>query len=205
MRVALIGDSQSEALWPRVKKLLPSLEFVLTRTQRGWAESHYHNEGKLAQELKDAKPELVVIELGGNNAAVTEAKYKPHVDWILEAARASGAKNILYFGPAAATKEPYKSNKEWTRSFQSQYLPKEAKVTWRDSFPHTQTGQVDGVHFNGGVYNAWAAVMAPLILKTVQSSPSLVAAVPRWALWSGAGLVSSLTALVVIRRMRRNR
>ena len=52
MRVALIGDSQSEALWPRVKKLLPSLEFVLTRTQRGWAESHYHNEGKLAQELK---------------------------------------------------------------------------------------------------------------------------------------------------------
>ena len=205
MRIALIGDSQSEALWPRMKKLLPNLEYVLTRTQRGWSEWHYHNEGKLAQELKDAKPDVVVIELGGNNAFMSEDKYKPHVDWILEAARASGAKSIVYFGPAAATKDPYKGYKEWTRGFHSQYLPSQPNVAWYDSFPYTQTGHVDGVHFGGKTYDAWAQVMAPLIDKATQSAVSTLSAPPRWALWGGIGALGSLLMIALLRRNRKRR
>lgn len=170
MKIALIGDSQSEALWPRVQKALPQHEFVLVRTQRGWAETHYRNEGKLEQQLMDAKPDLVVIELGGNNATLNDAKYQASVDWMLNAARKSGAKSILYFGPAAATKEPFKSNKEWTRGFQQKYLASQAGVIWYDNFPHTQTGQVDGVHFGGSTYNTWAAAIVPVIDSAAKGS-----------------------------------
>jgi lysophospholipase L1-like esterase len=173
VKVALIGDSQSEALWPRVQKALPQHQFVLVRTQRGWAESHYRNEGKLEQQLVDAKPDLVVIELGGNNATLNDVKYQASVDWMLDAARKSGAKSILYMGPAAATKEPFKSNKEWTRSFQKGYLPSQPRVTWYDNFPHTQTGQVDGVHFGGSTYNTWAAALVPVIDSAAKGSGGL--------------------------------
>jgi lysophospholipase L1-like esterase len=163
VKIALIGDSQSEALWPRVKKALTAHEFVLTRTQRGWSELNYMKEGKLAQELKDAKPELVVIELGGNNSTLNEAKYQSYIDWMLNAARQSGARHILYMGPAAATKQPFQGNKEWTRAFQSKYLPGQANLTWYDNFPHTQSGHADGVHFGGKTYNEWSAALVPVI------------------------------------------
>lgn len=168
-RIALIGDSQAEALWPRVQKLLPEADFVLSRFQRGWSEWSYKNDGTLAAQLAAARPDLVVIELGGNNSFLTDAKYRPNIDWMLSAARASGAKKVLWLGPAAATKEPYKSNKEWTRSYQSQYLPQK-DVTWYDNFPHTQAGHVDGVHFGGSVYNAWAPVLAEQIRKAAEAA-----------------------------------
>lgn len=197
VRIALIGDSQSEALWPRVQKVLPHHDFVLVRTQRAWAESHYKSEGKLEQQLKDAKPNLVVIELGGNNATLNDEKYKASVDWMLNAARQSGAKKILYFGPAAATKEPFKGNKEWTRSFQSKYLPGQPGVAWYDNFPHTQTGQVDGVHFGGPTYNTWAAALVPVIDSAAKSSAGfdLVPATPGGKIAAGILLIAVLVGV----------
>ena len=162
-RVALIGDSQAEALWPRVQKAMPDVDFVLSRFQRGWSEWSYKNDGTVAQQLAATQPELVVFELGGNNSFLTDSKYKPNVDWLLNAARASGARRILWLGPAAATKEPFKANKEWTRATQSQYMPSQSDVIWYDNFPHTQEGHVDGVHFNGRVYDAWAPVLVEQI------------------------------------------
>lgn len=175
VRVALIGDSQAEALWPRVQKAMPDVDFVLSRFQRGWSEWSYKNDATIAQQLIDARPDLVVIELGGNNSFLSDAKYRPNVDWMLNAAKSAGAKRVLWFGPAAATKEPFKSNKEWTRSYQSQYLPSQG-VTWYDNFPHTQSGHVDGVHFGSGVYNAWAPVLVQQIraaVASLESNPSL--------------------------------
>ena len=197
MKVALIGDSQSEALWPRVQKALPQHQFVLVRTQRGWAESHYRNEGKLEQQLADAKPDLVVIELGGNNATLNDVKYQASVDWMLDAARKSGAKSVLYFGPAAATKEPFKSNKEWTRGFQSKYLPSQPGVKWYDNFPHTQTGQIDGVHFGGSTYNTWAAAITPVIDAAAKSAGgfALVPRSPGGKVAVGLVLVASIALL----------
>lgn len=176
-RVALVGDSQAEALWPRVQKAMPDVDFVLSRFQRGWSEWSYRKDGTLAQQLLDARPDLVVIELGGNNSFLTDGTYRPNVDWLLDAVRASGAKHVLWLGPAAATKEPFKTNKEWTRAYQSQYLPAQ-NVTWYDNFPHTQSGHVDGVHFGPSVYNAWAPILVEQIRKTLAStdaSPSLPA------------------------------
>lgn len=206
-RIALIGDSQAEALWPRVQKAMPDAEFVLSRFQRGWSEWHYHNEGKLAQELRDAKPDLVVIELGGNNAFTTQAKYQPHVDWVLEAARASGAKRILYFGPAAATKEPYKDNKEWTRSFQSQYLPTQTDVFWYDNFPHTQTGHVDGVHFGASIYNAWAPVIVEQIRSRLSGVSDIATRNPKKVLaLAGLGvLFGSFLVALALKKLKPSR
>lgn len=159
-RIALIGDSQAEALWPRIQKAAPTAQFVLVRAQRGWAEIHYNKEGRLAQELKAAAPDIVVVELGGNNSLTTEARYRPESDRLLASVREAKPKRILFLGPAAATKEPYKSNKEWTRSFQSAYLASQPDITWIDSFPYTQSGHTDGVHFNSSTYDTWAAAIA---------------------------------------------
>jgi hypothetical protein len=161
LRVALIGDSQSEVLWPLLKKSMPQHDFVLVRTQRGWFELQYKNEGKLAQELLDAKPDLVIVELGGNNYLTSAVKYQPAVDWMLNAARAGGARQVLWVGPAAAVKEPFKSNKEWTRGFQQQHLQTQPDVVWMDSFPYTQSNHADdGVHFKGSsVHRAWASAI----------------------------------------------
>jgi lysophospholipase L1-like esterase len=179
-RVALIGDSQAEALWPRVQKAMPDVDFVLSRFQRGWSEWSYKNDGTIAQQLIDARPDLVVIELGGNNSFLTDVKYRPNVDWMLNAAKASGAKHVLWFGPAAATKEPFKANKEWTRAYQSQYLPSQG-VTWYDNFPHTLSGHADGVHFKPSVYNTWAPALVEQIrgaISSLDASPSLPALPP---------------------------
>lgn len=171
-RIALIGNSQSEALWPLVRSAMPTHEFVLVRTERGWFEYGYKNEGKVAQQLKDAKPDVVVIELGGNNYLTTAGKYQPYVDWMLEAARQSGAKRILWLGPAAATKEPNKTNKEWTRGFQQSYLTPQPNLTWMDSFPYTQTGHRDGVHFSAKVYKPWSEVIVAAIEAEVKAATS---------------------------------
>jgi lysophospholipase L1-like esterase len=174
-RVALVGDSQAEALWPRVQKAMPEVEFVLSRFQRGWSEWSYKNDGTITQQLATAKPDLVVFELGGNNSFLTDAKYRPNVEWLLDAARNCGARTILWLGPAAATKEPFKSNKEWTRSYQSQFMPNQPGVIWYDDFPHTQSGHVDGVHFNGRVYDAWAPVLVGQIRNALQNQvPAVV-------------------------------
>jgi lysophospholipase L1-like esterase len=205
MRIALIGDSQSEALWPRVQKAMPQHQFVLVRTQRGWESVHYKKEGKLEQQLKDAKPELVVIELGGNNFFVTEDKYRPYVDWMLSAARQSGAKHILWIGPATATKSPNKENKEWTNAFQKQYIGSQPDVTWFDSFPYTLTGHVDGVHFGSSTYGPWSQVIVTAIetaTKKAEGGPLALVGKPA-VLFGGVGLVALALLFVGLRRRRR--
>ena len=189
MRVALIGDSQSEALWPRVKKLLPpNIEVVLTRTQRGYAESHYRKEDLLPAQLAEARPDLVVIELGGNNATLHTDKYRDAVSWMLDAARNSGASRVLYLGPAAATKEPYASNKTWTRAAQQAFFAERPEIVWMDSFPHTQSGHVDGVHFGPRTYDAWA----PQIAKTIEGAATSLPAI------SVSGSAAPLAAALLV-------
>ena len=206
-KIALIGDSQSEALWPRVQKAMPQHEFVLVRTQRGWESWHYQKEGKLEQQLADAKPDLVVVELGGNNFFVTEQKYKPYVDWMLSAARKSGARHILWIGPATATKSPNKENKEWTQAFQKQYIGSQPDVTWFDSFPHTQTGHVDGVHFSGKTYGPWSEVIVPAIedasKRATSGSLAVFSSVKKNLPLTLSILVAGLVAGYVWRRSRR--
>jgi lysophospholipase L1-like esterase len=203
VKIALIGDSQSEALWPRVQKALPQHTFSLVRTQRGWSELNYMKEGKLAQQLEDAKPDLVVIELGGNNATLSNEKYQSYVDWMLKAARESGARKIIYYGPAAATKEPFKSNKEWTRAFQKQYLSSQPSVVWYDNFPYTQTGQVDGVHFSAKTYDPWSKVIAGHIEQNAPTGLSLATLKRPVVLLSGVALLLSVLLLAGVRRRRR--
>jgi lysophospholipase L1-like esterase len=186
---------------------MPEAEFVLSRFQRGWSEGSYKKDGTLLAQLAAAKPDTVVIELGGNNSSLSDASYRPNIDWVLAAAKASGARTILWLGPAAATKEPYKSNKEWTRSYQSQYLPQKG-VIWYDNFPHTQSGHVDGVHFGGSVYNAWAPVLVEQIRNAQAASSSIGTALTgttgkKYVLAGLGFLTGAFLLALVFKRLRR--
>lgn len=172
LRIALIGDSQAEALWPRVRQALPDAVFPLVRFQRGWAENHYNKEGRIGIELKASLPNLVVVELGGNNSTLNEAKYRTELNMLLAAVRGAKPQHILYLGPAAATKQPYKTNKEWTRSAQHAFFAGQPDVLWMDSFPYTQTGQVDGVHFSSTTYGPWAAAIVESIKRVAAAPPT---------------------------------
>lgn len=182
LRIAFIGDSQGEALFPRLEKRLGQaltllgiphkLSVVFSRAQRGWAERNYQVDNTLPQQLADAAPNVVVIELGGNNSTKNAATYLASVRWMLDAARASGAGKIIWLGPAAATKEPFKGNKEWTRNTQSTALTAEDDVAWVDMFPFTATGQgADGVHFITSHYDKWATQLAKALAPLLREIP----------------------------------
>lgn len=171
LRVAYIGDSQGEALFPRLEKRLAqalgiggtkkTLTTVLSRAQRGWSERNYQTDNTLPAQLAEARPDVVVIGLGGNNSVKDTARYLATVRWVLDAAREAGAAQIIWLGPAAATKEPFKGNKEWTRAAQTTALSAEPDVVWVDMFPFTGTGHsTDGVHFVMSHYDKWATQLA---------------------------------------------
>lgn len=171
LRIAYVGDSQGEALFPRLEKRLAqalglagtqrTLTTVLSRAQRGWSERNYQTDNTLPAQLAEARPDVVIIGLGGNNSVKDTARYLATVRWVLDAAREAGAAQIIWLGPAAATKEPFKSNKEWTRSAQSTALSAESDVVWVDMFPFTGSGHAtDGVHFVMSHYDKWATQLA---------------------------------------------
>lgn len=189
LRVAYVGDSQGEALFPRLERRLAqalglanaqrSLTTVFTRAQRGWSERNYQTDNTLPAQLAEARPDVVVIGLGGNNSVKDTTRYLATVRWVLDAARAAGATRIIWLGPAAATKEPFKGNKEWTRATQTTALSAEPDVVWVDMFPFTGTGHsTDGVHFVMSHYDKWATQLAKSLATVVSSASPASAQLP---------------------------
>ncbi len=161
MRVALIGDSHSTALWPRLAPMLQSAghQVVLNRAQSGWDARKFYGEGQLAQQLLQAAPDTVIVELGGNNADFNTASYRASIGWLVQAARDAGAKTVLWFGPAKADPalDPGTASRhDRTAALQADYLPS-VGVKWFDSRPSTQTHhRSDGVHFDSTGYDNWS-------------------------------------------------
>lgn len=166
-RVALIGDSHSQALWPRLRKDLEALghTIVLEEAHPGWSEKSYLREGHLPGKLRASRPDLVVFELGGNNQDMNKENYRKQVEALVDLAHQVGA-SVVWFGPprsdinrAANTARRH----EITAEMQASLLPRTG-TAWFDSRPFTETGhRADGVHFDRATYTDWAAAMLPRI------------------------------------------
>ena len=201
MRIALVGDSHSQALWPRLRAGLEAAghTVVLSEANPGWSEAKYVSSGNLQTKLQGARPDLVVFELGGNNQKLSEATYRNDVTALVQAAKATGA-SVLWFGPpvADATRAPSTSQRhETTANLQSSLLPG-LDVSWVDSRPFTRSGhRSDGVHFDAGGYTAWAKAMLPHVLHAKAQHMAL--------LWAAVGGVSLLGLALVLALKRRRR
>ena len=205
MRIALIGDSHSQALWPRIRTGLEAAghTVVLSEANAGWSEATYLSKGNLAAKVQAARPDLVVYELGGNNMKMTDADYKGDPTALVSLAKDVGAA-VLWFGPpvsdairAASTATRH----ETTSNMQKLILPA-LGVTWVDSRPFTANSpnhQKDGVHFDSTGYTNWARAMLPSIL----SAPEKLGTGMLWLALGGATAVSALIIYLVKNKRRK--
>lgn len=207
--IAFIGDSHAEALWPRVEKRIAGTgyEVVLKEANRGWSEASYRSKKPtLPATLAAARPDVVVIEIGGNaQPSGGEDKYRSDVEWLVSAAKAAGAGRILWFGPATSDANiaaETASRHDWAAEMQRAILPA-LGVEWYDSRPTTLTGQrSDGVHFDSSAYDRWAAEIAARILAPATKSTTLTG-LPKAALVSGAVALSALLVVLTLRFRKR--
>ena len=132
MRIALIGDSQGQGLWPHLSKLLAAAghTVVLSRGIPGWGIPAYKKEGKLGAQLRAAAPELVVYSLGGNNYEFNPSKYADQVAWAL--AQIPQSAEVLWLGPAHATRADVAERHDRTAAMEPPFW---AHAGW--TAPHT--------------------------------------------------------------------
>ena len=191
MRVALIGNSHSQALWPRVQDALEAAGHAVTlsRAEPGWTAARYRTEGALEGELLQAAPDYVIVELGANNWNFNDS-YFDAVRWLIDAAKAAGARTVLWLGPptsdAAIAPDTARAH-ERTSNMQSQHI-ESLGARWGDTRDWTRTGhRSDGVHYTSAGYDSWAAHIVAAFESNQRKVPVGV--------WLGVGAVARLAAL----------
>lgn len=159
--VALIGDSHSQALFPRVRPQLTAggLRVVLEEARPGWSLSRYIADGVI-ERIESARPDLVIVSLGGNDRPAATANYPAMVQDFLDRLFASGVEHVVWNGPAdtsiAADVSVTRAHRQ-VRDLLRDTLSLQDNVTWVDAFPVTGSGhRADGVHFEGPGYTRWA-------------------------------------------------
>ena len=175
-RVVFVGDSHGEVLGPllRTALLQRGATVPLVLANRGWSTSRYVASGELDR-MRGARPDLVIYELGGNDGPVSAQAYAPALRAAVGAARAAGAREIVWIGPArtaeGATPDTAVRH-ENNALYQESLLPQMA-VRWIDSRRHTYGGHGrDGVHFSRAGYEAWAYGILDDLTESA-SSPSI--------------------------------
>ena len=197
--IALIGDSHTQVLWPLVTRAVGGAghSVVFSEAHPGWSEETYRQKmPDLASRLAAARPEIVVVELGGNGRK-TGAAYADDVRWLVQATREAGASRVIWYGPASTAPQASTSvaaRHQQIANEQSSLLPS-LGVEWHDSRPLTLTDQRDdGVHFTSGGYSRWADDITRSIL-----SPAPVGV----NLWLLLGVSALVIAGAIVYRVRR--
>lgn len=203
MRLALVGDSHTQIVFPALSRLVEraGMSVVLSKPKAGWTAKKHLEQG-ISQELGQAQPETVVISLGGNNMVLNES-YRPFVANIVNAARQAGAKRILWVGPAKAVRQDVEQRHKWTTDWLKKHLPGYG-VEFIDARKWTSTGhRDDGVHFYRSTYKKWAEKVA----SALRSNPPLWGGglVPRQGnkiIWLISGLTLLTGAFLLFRRKK---
>ena len=164
MKVALIGDSHSQALFPRLRDSLTQqgYEVISMVSKPGWGAKRFVDEG-LA--IVPAEAEGIVVSLGGNNHNLT-SDYGRHIDDFIVSV--GGAKRIVWVGPAtsdASIAPSVAQRHEWTADYLKGALPSRG-IKFIDSRPFTETAhREDGVHFTASGYDHWAdSIQKPIMI-----------------------------------------
>lgn len=162
MRVAFIGDSHSQVTFPLLRKELEQdgHAVVYEQSKPGWGVKSYLKQG--LPQLAQAKPEKVVLSLGGNNQNLS-ASYGDEVQNLLGLLRQAGAKDVLWVGPLKSDPAVAPSTArrhDWTRAWLQSNLGG-LGATFLDTYGVTDlVGSRDGVHLTRGKYQEMVAALA---------------------------------------------
>jgi len=162
IRTALIGDSHAKVVFRTMEKLLPQTGFnpVYKKAENGWGLKKHIDRGLLPS-LRQAKPEVIVVSLGGNNQRTKTAEYQETVDQLLSTAKDIGSR-IIWVGPTTSDTSRAPSTEgrhEWTHQFLQKYLPSKG-IDYISMRYFTQSGwNNDGVHYPSSKYKKWAEMV----------------------------------------------
>ena len=165
MKLAMIGDSHAKVVFQTLQGLLEQKGFkpVFVRAENGWSLKKHIDQGSL-ESIKKAKPDTIVVSLGGNNQDTNASSYKATVDQLTSLADSIGA-DLFWVGPTTSDmgKAPNTEQRHaWTDSFLREYIPKHGKYISMRAFTSTGQGQ-DGVHYSSSFYKKWADFVAKRI------------------------------------------
>lgn len=193
-RVALIGDSHMEALGPRLRQLLPAqLGAIVVRVEprRGWSTKRYRQTGAVSALAAGA--DVVVIELGGNDASVGIGPTE-HARDVSALVRAAAPAKVIWVGPGVTLRPDLEAYRAPIREVQRQVVPALGGA-WIDgqSLTRAQDLRSDRVHYTAPGYERWATALVPLLARA-QPGETLSDSV--WP-WLGPVLVGSTAAAVL--------
>jgi len=205
MRVALIGDSHSQVLFPLMRPLIVGKghQVVFEQSQPGWTARKYHQTGLPG--LVESQPDVAIVSLGGNNGNMSEG-YGTDVRSLLQQLRQAGVSSVLWIGPLKtdATRAPSTASRhDWTRA----WLQRNAfgsGYRYLDPYPFTDlTGSRDGVHLTRDGYQRLVDVLWPSIglWLTLRQNMILLAIMGVGA----AGLLSYIGYRLYVRQIDRKR
>lgn len=157
-RVFIVGDSHSATLGPFLFESGRSLgwEPVGRVSNVGWSTARYANESAWKSAISEARPDMVIVILGTNDAAQGQQAYAGQLRSVVDAVQASGARSIVWVGPPSAKNPRIDERADRIAPWQGSFLP-QMGVKWVDSRLWTFGGHApDGVHFTRAGYRAWA-------------------------------------------------
>ena len=232
-RIAIVTDSHGGAYVKRIKPLLEAEghEVVFDRVQSGWSTNSYLKKApELENQLRKARPNVVIFGLGGNNVRFKPEVYGEELKRMVGMGMSSGARKLFWMGPAVSDPDATTDEKkrkiaastavrhEKTAELQKAILPRYG-VKWIDIRPITKTGhRSDGVHFTGSAYTRWAQYAANKINSSLRGMgfrnlPALPFTVPTPTWWVSlpkpvklaGGVVLALIVAFMIRTGRERR
>lgn len=108
-----------------------------------------------------SRPDILLLQLGGNNFDLDPASYAGKIECFVGAARNAGVRQVVWLGPLTATSSPEKATKNaMTGKMQMETLQR-LGVPWIDLRPYSLTGHRDGVHLSREGYTLLVERMMP--------------------------------------------
>ena len=168
MKIALIGDSHTQVVWPVLTPILEQQGHTITSTQAnaGWSAKKYLSTGAVDRVNQD-DPDAVIVGLGGNNHDLSD-RYGETIKEFVD--RLGRNRKIIWMGAYTSDLQKAESTAkrhEWTSDYLGRILPKE-NVFFIDTRPISKTGhRDDGVHFTRDEYKRMVKEMTPDILSAL--------------------------------------
>lgn len=147
-RIAMIGDSHSQILFPLLASSLRSKghEIVYQVSNAGWGVKSYNQRPDIVSDLVQTDPDVVIVSLGGNNQK-TDDRYREDVKTFI---KSLGAKSIVWIGPFYSTRDDVQRRHQWTDLWLKHRLPSSARYI--QTMDISKDGHTDQVHFTRSKY-----------------------------------------------------